>query len=59
MFWTLVFIAIVNGEARVETIGTFDGIRECFFAREDFAANLGSYDGYFPKNMQAVCILSE
>ena len=59
MFWTLVFIMIVNGEPEVQNIGTYQSMNDCFHEREKLASKLDGMNGHFPVNYQAVCILSE
>jgi len=39
--------------------GVFDDMIECFYAREQLSTEVGGGDGYFPVNMQAVCVLTD
>ena len=39
--------------------GVFDTMTECFFAREQLSFEVGGSEGYFPSNMQAICIAND
>lgn len=55
--WILVFIALTHhGHPIAEEKGSYETMRDCFFAREELALELGSVTGYFPVNTQAICI---
>ena len=60
MKWILVYI-VVNGMEPVAVNGagpnvTFNTMFECFEFRENLVKLAGGLDGYFPPNMQGVCI---
>ena len=58
--WMLVYIVIKSGVPyAVNAYGpghTFDWMYECFVAREQLGADLWHKEGYFPDNMQAICV---
>jgi len=39
--------------------GVFETMTECFFAREQLSYEVGGSEGYFPNNMQAICIAND
>jgi len=44
-------------DIKASHIGTFGTFQECFAARESFSRDVfGMPQGYYPPNMQAVCI---
>jgi len=58
MKWVLVYIALAQpyGNSFAMDIGMYDDMIECFLEREKLAVELGSTDGYFPVNTQAICV---
>lgn len=55
--WILVYIVLTHhGHPISEEMGRYESMRDCFFARENLAIDLGSQSGYFPVNTQAVCV---
>lgn len=60
--FTLIAIVVslqVSGEVKIaaSSIGMFENMSECFAARESLSTALfGTPAGYFPPNVQAVCI---
>jgi hypothetical protein len=60
--FTLIAIVVslqVSGEIKIaaSSVGTFESFSECFAARESLSSALfGMPSGYFPPNIQAVCI---
>ena len=59
MKWVLVFITYWDGQIMTVGNGVFDTMTECFFAREELSVEVGGNDGYFPINMQAVCVVTD
>lgn len=57
--WTLVFIVLMENEVVATNIGTYDTMYECFANREDLAVTAGGNKGYYPLNMQGICIQRE
>jgi len=39
--------------------GVFETHLECFAAREQLSSEVGGFNGYFPANMQAICMKIE
>jgi len=62
MTWALIFVAITFSTpdqpavAHAEPLGQYETMIGCFEARAQALHNLGSTDGYPPKNTQLVCI---
>lgn len=55
--WILVYIMITSGEVHSVRVGEpSTTMTECFYAREALSYSVGSADGYFPPNSQAVCV---
>ena len=54
--WTLVFILFVEGTLETHVINTYETMYDCFNDREQLSITAGGKDGYFPENMQAVCV---
>ena len=45
------------GEVHSVRVGEpYTAMTECFYAREALSYSVGSADGYFPPNSQAVCV---
>ena len=59
MKWLLVFMTYWNGQVMTVGNGVFDSHMECFLEREKLSHEVGGKDGYFPINMQAICIRIE
>ena len=59
MKWVLIFITYWDGQIMTVGNGVFDDMIECFYAREQLSTEVGGGDGYFPINMQAVCVLTD
>jgi len=54
--WTLVYIFFIAGDLGTVEIGNYEDMYDCFDAREILSIDVGSEDGYFPANSQAVCV---
>lgn len=55
--WILIYIALTyHGHPIVEVVGSYDKMIQCFDAREKLSIKLGSDNGYYPVNTQAICI---
>ena len=59
MNWILVFIVISGGEVKSTIAGSYQSIYECFETREQLAVTAGGKNGYYPPNMQAICVKTE
>ena len=59
MAWLLVFMTYWDGQIMTIGNGVFDNMTDCFFAREQLSQEVGGGDGYFPINMQAICMRIE
>lgn len=59
MKWLLIFIVIVGDEAKSTIVGSYQSIYECFEIREQLAVTAGGKSGYFPINMQGICVRVE
>jgi len=59
MKWILIFITYWDGQIMTVGNGVFDTMTDCFFAREQLSAEVGGANGYFPINMQAVCVVTD
>jgi|TARA_R110000868_G_scaffold100262_1_gene275773 hypothetical protein len=56
MEWLLVFLLYDDGKIAAHEIGKFKSLTECFQSREQLGSDIGSADGYFPINYQAICV---
>jgi hypothetical protein len=56
MKWILVYLFFSNNEITSQEIDKFDIMTDCFEVRETMMRSMGSKDGYFPVNHQAICI---
>ena len=56
MSWLLVFMTYWDGQIMTVGNGVFETHRECFAAREQLSTEVGGFNGYFPANMQAICM---
>lgn len=54
--WTLVFLIFISGELESHVVGSYETMYECFSQREVLSFDLGSSDGYFPLDTQAICV---
>ena len=59
MAWLLVFITYWDGQIMTVGNGVFQTHLECFAAREQLSSEVGGFNGYFPANMQAICMKIE
>jgi len=59
MAWLLVFVTYWDGQIMTVGNGVFETHLECFAAREQLSSEVGGFNGYFPANMQAICIKIE
>ena len=59
MAWILIFMSYWDGQIMTVGNGVFDTMTECFFAREALSEQVGGRDGYFPPNLQAICMRIE
>ena len=48
-----------NGQVMTVGNGVFDTHMECFLEREKLSYEVGGKDGYYPINMQAICMRIE
>lgn len=56
MKWLLVFITYWNGQIMTVGNGVFDTHTDCFLEREKLSHEVGGQNGYFPADMQAICM---
>jgi hypothetical protein len=56
MAWLLVFMTYWDGQIMTIGNGVFKTHMECFEAREKLSYEVGGQNGYFPMNMQAICM---
>lgn len=60
MKWILIYIIINPASIEVHHGGTFDGMTQCFSARDELKMSVtGDYKEVFPPGQQAVCIRAE
>jgi len=59
MAWLLVFMTYWDGQIMTVGNGVFETHLECFAAREQLSSEVGGFNGYFPANMQAICMKIE
>jgi len=59
MAWLLVFVTYWDGQIMTVGNGVFETHLECFAAREQLSSEVGGFNGYFPSNMQAICMKIE
>lgn len=59
MAWLLVFMTYWDGQIMTVGNGVFETHMECFAAREQLSTEVGGFNGYFPVNMQAICVKIE
>jgi hypothetical protein len=59
MAWLLVFVTYWDGQIMTVGNGVFETHLECFAAREQLSSEVGGFNGYFPANMQAICMKIE
>ena len=59
MAWLLVFMTYWDGQIMTVGNGVFQTHLECFAAREQLSSEVGGFNGYFPANMQAICMKIE
>lgn len=60
MKWILVHILLsANGGLDASTVGSFDDMNDCFWARDYLATEREGEDGFFPPSEQGVCIASD
>jgi hypothetical protein len=57
--WTLVFIILMENEVVATNVGTYNTMYECFANREQLAITAGGEKGYYPLDMQGICIQRE
>ena len=55
MKWILIYIIINPASIEVQHGGTFDGMTQCFAAREELKISVSDTE-HFPVGQQAVCI---
>jgi hypothetical protein len=58
MKWILIYIIINPASIEVHHGGTFDGMTQCFTAREELRIDVSDTE-HFPVGQQAVCIRAE
>ena len=54
--WSLVFIMFIEGKLQSQLIDTYETMYECFDAREALSYDVGGQEGYFPPDLQAICV---
>ena len=59
MKWILVYLYFTGTELQSTHIETFENMVDCFNSRESMSIDLGSVDGYYPVNHQAICVRIE
>ena len=59
MVWLLVFITYWDGQIMTVGNGIFETHMDCFMEREELSSEVGGKNGYFPENMQAICMRVE
>jgi hypothetical protein len=59
MVWLLVFMTYWDGQIMTVGNGVFKTHLECFAAREQLSSEVGGFNGYFPADMQAICMKIE
>jgi hypothetical protein len=59
MAWLLVFMTYWDGQIMTVGNGVFETHLECFAEREKLSTEVGGMNGYFPPNMQAICMKIE
>ena len=59
MKWILVYLFWTGTEMNMTQVDSYDDMSKCFFARENLAVDLDSFNGYFPVNHQAICVRVE
>ena len=50
---------MMENEVIATNIGTYDTMYECFANWNDLSVTAGGEKGYYPANMQAVCVKRE
>lgn len=59
MAWLLVFMTYWDGQIMTVGNGVFETHLDCFAEREKLSSEVGGMNGYFPPNMQAICMKIE
>lgn len=60
MIWVLVLVGVMStGDIIAQDEGRFATMEDCFWAREVLSHEVGGSQGYYPMNMQAVCIKTD
>ena len=59
MAWLLIFMTYWGGQIMTVGNGVFETHLECFAAREQLSSEVGGFNGYYPANMQAICMKIE
>jgi len=59
MAWLLVFMTYWDGQIMTVGNGVFETHIDCFAEREKLSSEVGMGNGYFPVNMQAICMRIE
>lgn len=61
MKWMLVYIIISGGEVTsLQVNEPYENMTECFQAREELAVLVGGPEsGFYPINMQGICVRTE
>jgi hypothetical protein len=54
--WSLVFIMFIEGKLQSQLINTYETMYDCFDARETLSFDVGGSEGYFPPDLQAICV---
>jgi hypothetical protein len=56
MKWILILISYWDGNILTVGDGVFENHIECFEAREKLGKEMSGESGYFPVNLQAICM---
>ena len=59
MKWLLIFMSYWDGQVMAIGNGLFDTHMECFTEREKLGGQTSGRPGYFPLNLQAICMQVE
>ena len=59
MAWLLILMSYWDGQIMTTGNGIFETHMECFAAREQLSFDVGGQHGYFPPNLQAICMKIE
>jgi hypothetical protein len=46
----------IEGKLQSQLINTYETMYDCFDARETLSFDVGGSEGYFPPDLQAICV---